>query len=265
MLASTALKFSPGKKRLSRWLFQDAAFARAGLLHATCEQEAVDIAAFGLTHPIAVIPHGIDIPTISPRADVAGTSAPFALSLGRIHPVKALDWLIRAWALVVPSFPQWRLKIVGPSELGHAGELEQLGRSLKLSSVDISGPVYGTEKTALLAAAELFALPTLNENFAMTVAESLAVGTPVISTRGAPWAGLETHGCGWWIDHGVEPLAAALRTALSLPDEERRAMGARGRAWMARDFAWDGIARQMAGLYRWLVQGGERPSCIRTD
>ena len=54
------------------------------------------------------------------------------------------------------------------------------------------------------AAADLFILPTLDDNFAMTVAEALAHGTPVISTKGAPWQDLETHGCGWWIDHGVQ-------------------------------------------------------------
>jgi glycosyltransferase involved in cell wall biosynthesis len=265
MLGKKALQFSWAKKRAFWALLQGRAARQVQCFHATADQEYEDIRAFGMRQPVAVIPNGIDPPSAPALPSRTGVHAPFVLSLGRIHPVKALDRLIRAWALVVPEFPHWRLKIVGPSELGHADELERLARSLQLSSVDISGPVYGTEKTALLAGAELFALPTLNENFAMTVAESLAAGTPVISTKGAPWAGLETECCGWWIEHGVEPLAAALRTALALPDEERRAMGARGRAWMARDFAWDGIARQMAGVYRWLVQGGEPPACVRTE
>ena len=77
-------------------------------------------------------------------------------------------------------------------------------------------------------------LPTLNENFGLTVAEALAAGTPAISTKGASWSGLEREGCGWWIDHGVEPLAAALAHAMALPREALKAMGDKGREWMVR-------------------------------
>ena len=46
----------------------------------------------------------------------------------------------------------------------------------------------------------------------MTVAEALAAGTPAIVTTGAPWAGLEKQGAGWWIQIGVDPLVAASST-----------------------------------------------------
>src|SRR5262249_27137828 len=96
----------------------------------------------------------------------------------------------------------------------------------------------------------------------VTVAESLAAGTPVISTKGAPWAGLEAERCGWWIDHGIEPLAAALRGAMVLPREELRGMGRRGRAWVARDFGWDAIAGKMAAVYAWLARAADPPEWV---
>ena len=74
-----------------------------------------------------------------------------------------------------------------------------------------------------------------------------------------------SEGCGWWVDQGVAPLAGALESALRLPPSERAAMGARGRAWMARDFAWDAVAAQMQAVYDWLAQGGARPACVRLD
>src|SRR5262249_10933006 len=147
---------------------------------------------------------------------------------GRIHPKKGLDHLIRAWAKVETGYDHWRLRIVGPAELGHDAELRTLAENLKLSRVSIEPAIYGDRKYAAFREADIFVLPTLNENFAMTVAEALAAGTPVISTKGAPWAGLEVNRCGWWIDHGIEPLAAALNDAMTLPREELRAMGARG-------------------------------------
>lgn len=259
MLGSAALSFSPRKKRLSRWLFQDAAFLEASAFHATCMMEAKEIRALGLTQPIAIIPNGVDIP---PKLPHRTTTEPFVLSLGRIHPKKGLDRLILAWAQISAEFPAWRLRLVGPSEKNHAHELKKLVQEHELGTVDIADPVFGPEKLALLASAELFALPTLHENFALTVAESLAVSTPVISTKGAPWAGLEPNGCGWWIDHGVEAMTTALRSAMSLPSEERLAMGQRGRAWMARDFGWDSIAAQTIDVYRWLLSGEKQPDCI---
>lgn len=129
----------------------------------------------------------------------------------------------------------------------------------------MEGPIPGDAKTTAYREADLFVLPTLNENFALTVAEALAAGTPVISTKGAPWSGLQREGCGWWIDHGVEPLAAAMAHAMALPRETLKTMGNKGRAWMARDFSWDRIARDMLDVYLWLARGGEPPLTIRFD
>ena len=76
-------------------------------------------------------------------------------------------------------------------------------------------------------------------------------------------AWLAGEGCGWWIDHGVEPLAAALANAMVMTREALLAMGAKGRAWMARDFSWDHVAHDMLNVYRWLSSGGEAPSTVR--
>lgn len=261
MLSTVALSFSPLKKRLFRVLFQDRAFAATSLFHATAESEYEDIRRFGLHQPVAIIPNGIDLPTLLPTSQLSKT----VLSLGRIHPKKALDILILAWSKLEPMFPDWRLRIVGPDEGGHAFELATLVHKLGLTTVTIEPPVFGDDKATLLAGTDLFALPTHSENFGMTVAESLAAGVPVISTKGAPWAGLETHRCGWWIDHGVEPLATTLHTALSLPEAERRAMGARGRDWMERDFSWANMAEMSLQAYDWILGRGDRPDFVKLD
>jgi glycosyltransferase involved in cell wall biosynthesis len=269
MLGPEALAFSRRRKRLVWTLFQRDALRRAACLHATSEAELADIRAAGLTNPVAVIPNGVDLPALDhPELDrpvrEAGEGG-VVLSLGRIHPKKGLESLVRAWAPVEAAHPAWRLRIVGPAELDHDKALLALGASLGLTRLSIEPPAYGPERQAAYAEADLFVLPTLNENFAMTVAEALAAELPVISTKGAPWAGLEIQGCGWWIDHGPEPLAAALDTALRLPPETRAAMGARGRAWMARDFAWDRVAADMQAVYDWLTRGGSAPSTVMMD
>jgi glycosyltransferase involved in cell wall biosynthesis len=263
MLSSTALAFSPIKKRIVWALLQGDVVRRASCIHATSEQEYNEIRDFGLQNPIAIIPNGIDIPEPDIHPTTAIDGGRNILSLGRIHPKKGLDRLVRAWAQVEFSHPEWRLRIVGPDELGHAGELTALAARLKTQRVSIEGPVVGDVKTAAYRDADLFVLPTLNENFAVTVAEALAAGTPVIATKGAPWRGLECEGCGWWIDHGIEPLVATLAEAMDMERGVLRAKGAKGRAWMKRDFSWDRVAHDMLAVYGWLSSGSEMPGTVR--
>jgi glycosyltransferase involved in cell wall biosynthesis len=265
MLSSAALAFSPFKKRVVWALLQGDVVRRASCIHATSEQEYNEIRDFGLKNPIAILPNGIDIPELNRHSLAVTEVGRTILSLGRIHPKKGLDRLVRAWAKVEPAYPEWRLRIVGHDELGHARQLAALAAELKTQRVSIEGPVAGDAKTAAYREADLFVLPTLNENFAITVAEALSVGTPVIATKGAPWRGLAREGCGWWIDHGVEPLAAALAETLVMKREALQAMGAKGRAWMARDFSWSRIARDMYDVYGWLAMGREPPGTVRME
>jgi glycosyltransferase involved in cell wall biosynthesis len=263
MLGAAALAFSRQKKRVFWQLFQGPAIRHAACFHATSEQEYKEIREYRIRIPVAIIPNGIDLPP--GRVGVNCLPQRVMLSLGRIHPKKALDRLLYAWAKVEQDHPDWRLRIIGPSELGYDTELRALAAMLNLARVSIEPPIFSPDKYRVFQEADAFVLSSLNENFGLTVAEALAAGTPAISTKGAPWSGLEAEGCGWWIDHGVEPLAAALRTAMSLPRESLHAMGQRGRAWMARDFRWDAIGQKMAALYAWLAREAERPVFVCLD
>ncbi len=259
MLGDAALAFSRGKKRLMWLASQGRAVRSAGLLHATSEQELNDIRAFGLINPVAIIANGIDVP---PLERPAPGPVRTVLSLGRIHPKKGLPGLIGAWARLGETAEGWRLRIIGPDEGGHAGELKALVAQLRLNNVTVEEPVFGGDKLAAYREADLFVLSTLNENFAMTVAEALAAGTPVISTKGAPWAGLESGGCGWWIDHGEEAMTAALNQAMSRSPLALAEMGERGRDWMLRDFGWAKIGREMLTAYQWAIRGGTPPATV---
>jgi glycosyltransferase involved in cell wall biosynthesis len=97
----------------------------------------------------------------------------------------------------------------------------------------------------------------------MVVAEALAHGCPAVVSHGAPWAGLQTHDCGWWIELGVDGLATALAQAMDASPEARAAMGERGRQWMQRDFSWEAVGQRMAAGYEWLLRGGERPATVQ--
>ena len=263
MLAPEALAFSRWKKRAFWALVQGQVIRDAACIHVTSEQEYEEIRGFGLANTVAIIPNGIDLPELAAAQSAEPAVERIVLSLGRIHPKKGLARLVHAWSKVEARYPDWRLRIAGPPELGHDNELRALAVSLGLTRISVEGPIYGEAKTVAYRYADVFALPTLNENFGLTVAEALAAGTPVISTKGAPWGGLEREGCGWWIEQGIEPLAAALAHAMALPREALKAIGDKGRKWMARDFSWDYVGSSMLDVYLWLARRAEPPASIR--
>ena len=114
------------------------------------------------------------------------------------------------------------------------------------------GPLYGEEKRRALAEADLFALPSRTENFGIAVAEALAAGLPVITTKATPWIEIEGT-AGWRVDVNADVIAHALAAAMRLSDEERTAMGQRGRELVAAKYQWETVGRAMAGLYESLL------------
>jgi glycosyltransferase involved in cell wall biosynthesis len=75
----------------------------------------------------------------------------------------------------------------------------------------------------------------------MSAAEGLAAGAAVIATHGTPWQALEMHGCGLRVEDSVAGLERSMRTIMGMSREERREMGARGREWVSREYAWPSV------------------------
>jgi glycosyltransferase involved in cell wall biosynthesis len=263
MLSAWALRFKALKKRLAWWLYQQKDLRSAKVLHATSKSEAEEFRlAAGMIQPIAVIPNGVEFPESQrPPTGGAGAGSRTVLFLGRIHPVKGLMDLIAAWSRLNPA--GWRVVIAGTDEGGHREALKAESRRLRLNDCfQFVGPVYGAAKWELYRSADVFVLPSSSENFGIAVAEALACGVPVVTTRGTPWEELVSKRCGWWTEIGSEPLAAALREAMALSDAARHEMGNRGAEWVRSKFSWTAAAAEMKKVYDWMVGASERPDCV---
>ena len=140
---------------------------------------------------IAIIPNGIDLSeyaSLPPRGCFRkkfglDKNEKIVLYLGRIHEIKGIDILVRAFANILHELDDVRLVIVGPND-GYLGEIEALIKALQIEdTVLISGPLYGVAKLEAYVDADVYVLPSRYEIFGNTVLESVACGTPVILTE----------------------------------------------------------------------------------
>ncbi len=262
MLAKWAFRHKLWKKKIAWKLYQRSDLKGARLIHATSSQEVEDLRTLGFRQPIALVPNGVDPPELREPAPRNGPRK--LLFLSRIAPVKGLLDLVDAWASLRPR--GWTVVVAGPDEDGYKSVIQKAIQAKGLEQFfSFTGPVGDRQKWELFRSASLFVLPTYSESFGVVVAEALACGVPAVTTKGAPWQELATERCGWWIDIGAEPLEAALREAIGLSDAERQEMGLRGRELVERRYVWQGIAAKMRHVYDWILGGGSRPACVRTD
>lgn len=264
-LYSSVLQNRRSQKQLLARVFVDRNLKAAHRFHATCEEEFDSIRAYGLIQPVSVIPIGIDANVFDvPRPDarryidqawsgLAGKRLVTMLSL--IEPKKGHARLAEAWSRLVSAHPHWRLLIAGPG----SAEMESAARAAfsergVSGSVLFAGGVWGDDKAKLLAGSDVFILPSDWENFGIVIPEALACRVPAITTTGAPWSQLPERGCGWWVEPTADAIEGALREAMSLSDQERAAMGQRGREMVEQEYAWDSIARQMVQMYQQVIE-----------
>ena len=224
--APAALAWRPWKKQLFGYVGGATALRRVAGFHATSEQEAADIRSQFPGARVAIVPNGTDLPEEREltrlRAHGRDSSVLF---LGRLHPHKNPELLLRAWARTARTTPSGNLIFAGPDVTGLATSLKVLASELGCSErVCFTGAVEGEAKASLLAKARVLVLPSKSENFGNVVAEALAHGTPVITTHGTPWAEVVSRGCGWWVDSNEGALRSALEEALNMNGPRLEAM-----------------------------------------
>lgn len=229
----------------------------ASAIVATSEQEIDELTAGGIPRAkIVMRRNGVEIPACWPERGAfrrmleIPSDLKLVLFLGRLSAKKRPELLLRAFAELEKRWKSEGLVLVfaGPDEGGMKAQLERMVEQLGLRArVQFAGPVFGKDKWAAYRDADVFVLPSQNENFGNAAAEALAAGTPVIVTEQCGIAPLLANQAGLVVKNNVSELAQAL--ARLLTDSELHGHLQSGCAKVTKELGWEGPLREMESLY----------------
>ncbi len=181
------------------------------------------------------------------------------LFVGRIEPLKGIDNLLRAIALVVDRQPKVRARLCVPIVGGDPDRIHEDDEMVRLhdlrEELGVADVVMflGAKDQDLLqyyySAAEMVVMPSDYESFGMVALEAMACGTPVIASDVGGLAFLVKDGRTGYRVPARDPEALAARITRLLTDEGlRRRIGHRAACW-AESYAWPRIADRIEGVY----------------
>jgi len=259
------------KKRIFIELFEKRLMRGATTLIGLNEAERIAFSMWAPGTPCCVVPNGISLPSLR---DATGAvqrteaswgipeSARVILFLGRLHPWKRVDVLLRAFLRMGSHFEDAVLVIAGEDEAGIKEEWsDRIDRAGLRDRVRFMGAVTGKEKSDLLARADLFCLPSRGEGFSMAILEAMSFGTPVIVTPECNLPEVELLGLGRIAKGEPTAFGDAIRTMLRDPIRLGRAGVAARR--FAEQHSWDTVVDRLLGVYSEGIDRHRRASCRR--
>jgi glycosyltransferase involved in cell wall biosynthesis len=207
---------------------------------------------------LEVVPNGVD--TERYRSVPAGTRERLRVSLGlggefawlavgRFEVAKDHPNMLRAFARVRATWPDAVLLLVGRGSL--QAEVEALAGTLGL---DGRVRFVGTREDVpeLMTIADGYVMSSAWEGMPMVLLEAAAAGLPIVATRVGGNQEVVQEGVSGFLvpPSDDQALAAAMLRLMALPETERRAMGARGREQVRRDYGLERVVDRYETIYR---------------
>ena len=275
-LAPWSLSQKPIRKRVMWSAALRGMMTNAAAIHYTTVEEKAQVEAWAGLERGVVIPVPLDFNILEAQAPLRFREHqgdigehPYVLALSRLHPVKGLENLLRAFAEVVrkPELMDWRLILAGEGTPSYEASLKRIARDRGVEvNVIFTGWLDTEAKVSALTQAALLASPSHHESFGVSVAEALACGVPVLITPEVNLASeIERAQAGWVAELDDLALVGALEVALQNGDERAR-RGANGRR-LARRFGPSQISQQLLQLYQDVTKVAQTLVCdsVRPD
>jgi glycosyltransferase involved in cell wall biosynthesis len=238
-------------------IFTDKTLKYSSYVIAVTKYEKTMLKSYGVDEDkIKIVPNGIDLSQYENLPERGEFRKKYSirddekiiLYLGRLHKIKGIDLLVKAFSDLVKELDKIKLMIVGPDD-GFLPILKKHIENLKIGDkVLFTGPLYERDKLEAYVDADVYVLPSVYEIFGITVLEACACGAPVIVTDRCGIADVVDSKVGYVVEYDKDRLRDAIFKILS--DEElRRRFGEEGRRLAIEEFGWDPIVRKIEGIY----------------
>ena len=253
-----------------------AVMADSDLIIAATEAEQSQLESLYGVNPskINIIPPGVDthhfypIPQDEAKAAIGiPVEDRMALFVGRIEPLKGIETLIHAMAVIKENCPFLEcphyLVVIGGDPEGSEEEdsiemqrLQNLCKQLGLDEIVLFLGKRGQNTLPYYySAAEVVVMPSFYESFGMVALEAMACGTPVIASRVGGLAYLVQEGKTGFFVPSQDPRALAEKLQRLFNDQALRAQLGKQAAAYAQDFKWELITRRVMEAYTSLLGG----------
>jgi len=244
MLESRLWEKSTLKKKLYFNLLIKKYFLNANAIHAITPNEQNNLYKLFQHKNIQVIPNSISYTEIDSFGIIKQSTEKYILFVGRLHPIKGIDLLLKAFANVNPK--NVKLKIAGPAN-NYQHELIELVKDLDIESkVEFLGMVSGIEKYQLYKDAWVFVAPSYSEVVGMVNLEAGVLETPVITTYQTGLYAEWNENGGVLINSNVGELSKALSDAIQWSDSERDDRGKKLKQFIIEHYSWE------RNIYKWI-------------
>ena len=196
MLKASALAIKPLKKKIFFLLAKSMGYHRTIHFHATNTEEAKEIKTIFGEVRVGIADNFPPAASIRPVAIEKLPGVIRLILVGRIHPIKNIDYLLQQLEYVQGKI---HLDIVGVREdETYWQQCEAIIASLPAEkTVTLMGELPHHALTGILEQHHLFVLPTKGENFGHAIAEALGSGRPVLISDKTPWQNLTEPAAGW--------------------------------------------------------------------
>jgi glycosyltransferase involved in cell wall biosynthesis len=155
-----------------------------------------------------------------------------------------------------PQFASWRLVLAGDGPSDYVSMLkDKVARSAHSERITFPGWLEGEKKNAVLSGASLLVLPSHQENFGLCVMEALSQSVPVMVSPNVNVAEEIARANAGWITP-VDTAGLAEKLAEALADEEELTSRGRAGRQLSQKYSWENSARELAELYRAVIEQG---------
>jgi glycosyltransferase involved in cell wall biosynthesis len=258
-LCDWALQYKSRKKEIYLNLVEYANINHSSAIHFTSDKEQQEASKLPLTSPSFIVPHGICIPPEIPNASQllrqylqVPEDEPIVLFMGRLHPVKGLDYLIPALGKLKEQ--RFTFVLAGSGDQDYEEVVQRLLTESGISDRTRSlGFVTGDLKNLLFQGANVLAMTSYQENFGMAALEAMGAGLPVIVSSGVGLAStISQNQIGDVVELDIDAISVSLKNYLDNLSQSQE-IGKQARQFVLENYSWNSVAVRLNDIYTRII------------